>query len=290
MHIYPIVLSQGSFIHRDSLTFSFEERGLLFGDGVYEVIRIYNGEYYLLVEHVERLFRSLREIKLNVPYTKQQLIVWLQELLKRNSMDTDGKVYLQITRGAAKRDHPFPQNTEPSLFAYLETLGRNMKNMSEGVHVITAPDIRWEFCHVKSINLLPNVLAKQEAIEKGCFEAILHKNGLITECSATNVFLVKDGKIITHPVSNRILSGCVRMAVKKFAASLNIPFIEKPFTIDDIPFADEMFLTSSTTEITPIVKVDEHWIKDSKPGNMTRKIQQAYAKDANIEPITGHSA
>lgn len=282
MSVYPIVLTQGTFKHRDSLNFPFEERGLQFGDGVYEVIRVYQGKYYLFNEHIDRLYRSLEEIKIAIPYTKEDFAELLLELLKKNDMDTDGKVYLQVTRGSAPRDHYFPENVDANIYAYAEPAARNIEMMKTGVHTITLPDIRWSYCHIKSLNLLPNVMAKQEAKINGSFEAIQHKDGLVTECSSSNVYLVKNGKIYTHPKTNGILHGCVRIAVEKFAAGLNIPFIEKAFRVDDIAGADEMFLTSSTTEITPIVKVDQDVIHDGKPGQITRKLQAAYAADANI--------
>src|SRR5699024_3357025 len=146
----------------------------------------------------------------------------------------------------------------------------------------THRDIRWEYCFIKSLNLLPNVLAKQEAKDHHCYEAILHKDGLVTECSASNVYLVKNGSIYTHPATENILHGCVRMRVEQFTNDLQIPFIEEAFRIEDIGKADELFLTSSTSEVLPIIEVDGQQIADGKPGNITKKLQAAYEKDANI--------
>src|SRR5690625_4065554 len=140
-------------------------------------------------------------------------------------MTTDGKVYLQVTRGAAPRDHVFPENTHANIYAYVQDLPRKLENLENGVCTITQPDVRWENCYIKSLNLLPNVLAKQAAKEAGCYEAILHKDGLVTECSSSNVFMVKDNKIYTFPATKRILHGCVRMRVQQFAADLNLLFI-----------------------------------------------------------------
>lgn len=285
MSVYPIVLTQGTFKHRDSLNFPFEERGLQFGDGVYEVIRVYQGNYYLFNEHINRLYRSLEEVKIEIPYSKEDFSELLLELLKKNDMDIDGKVYLQVTRGSAPRDHHFPVNVDANIYAYAEPASRNIEMMKNGVNAITLPDIRWSYCHIKSLNLLPNVMAKQEAKVNGSFEAIQHKDGVVTECSSSNVYLVKDEKIYTHPKTNGILHGCVRIAVERFAADLDIPFIEEAFRIEDIQDADEMFLTSSTTEITPIVKVNQNALQDGKPGSITRKLQAAYAADANISQI-----
>ncbi len=280
--MYPVILSQTKFIHRDSLTFPIEERALQFGDGIYEVIRIYKGKYYLLDEHVDRLFRSTEAIKIKLLFTKKEFKNLLHELLKRNEMTEDGKLYMQVSRGSAPRDHVFPKDVDPNIYAYVQTQPRNLVTLKNGVSVITHRDIRWENCFIKSLNLLPNVMAKQEAKEQNCYEAILHRDGRVTECSSANVYLVKDGKIYTHPTTNNILHGCVRMAVERFVQELGIPLIEEAFTLEDINEADELFLTSSTSEVTPIVTVDGLAINNGEPGNITRQLQVAYEKDANI--------
>ncbi|MDO6450304.1 D-amino-acid transaminase [Oceanobacillus profundus] len=283
MSVYPIIMTQSQFTHRDNLHYPFEERGLQFGDGIYEVIRIYHGTYYLLDEHVDRLFRSAEAIKIKLPFNKEEITHLLLELLERNKMTTDGKVYLQVTRGSAPRDHIFPADVLPNIYAYVGDQPRNLELLQNGVQTITQRDIRWEYCYIKSLNLLPNVLAKQAAKENNCYEAILHKDGLVTECSSSNVYLVKDGTIYTHPANKNILHGCVRMAVERFAGELNIPFIEESFEVEEISLADELFLSSSTSEITPIVKVDNLDIADGKPGKITRQLQEAYETDAKIQ-------
>lgn len=282
MLVYPVILSQDKFVHRDSLNYPFEERSMQFGDGVYEVIRIYNGSYYLLDEHMDRLYRSAKAIKINLDWDKDKLTALLDGLMERNNMTEDGKVYLQVTRGSAPRDHVFPLDVVPNMYAYVVKVPRNTELLSKGVATITHKDIRWEYCFIKSLNLLPNVLAKQEAKDHHCYEAILHKDGLVTECSASNVYLVKNGSIFTHPATENILHGCVRMRVEQFANDLQIPFIEEAFRIEDIGKADELFLTSSTSEVLPIIEVDGQQIADGKPGNITKKLQAAYEKDANI--------
>lgn len=283
MSVYPIILTQSSFTHKDSLKYPFEERGLQFGDGIYEVIRIYHGAYYLLEAHIDRLFRSAEAVRIQLPYNKEELTNLLIELLKKNNMTKDGKVYMQVTRGSAPRDHVFPTNVMPNIYAYLQDQSRNLTGMENGVQAITHQDIRWDNCYIKSLNLLPNVMAKQIAKENNSYEAILHKNGTVTECSSSNVYLVKDGKIFTHPATNNILHGCVRMAIERFTKEMNIPFIEEAFLVKDISQADEMFISSSTSEITPIVKVDNTQIGDGKPGPITRRLQKAYEQDADIQ-------
>ncbi|WP_337019547.1 D-amino-acid transaminase [Oceanobacillus massiliensis] len=283
MSVYPIILTQSKFTHHDKLKYPFEERGLQFGDGIYEVIRIYHGNYYLLEEHVNRLFQSADAIKIQLPFNKEEITDLLYELLKKNEMTSDGKVYMQITRGSAPRDHVFPESVMPNIYAYVQDQPRNMTGMENGVHAITHRDIRWENCYIKSLNLLPNVMAKQTAKENGCYEAILHRDGVVTECSSSNVYMVKDGQIYTHPTTNNILHGCVRMAIERFTKDLSIPLIEEGFAVEDIRIADEIFLSSSTSEITPIIKVDNQQIADGKPGKITRQLQEAYELDANIK-------
>lgn len=283
MSVYPIILSQNKFPHRDTLNCHYEDRGLQFGDGIYEVIRIYHGNYYLLEEHVDRLFVSAEAIKINLPFSKELMKQLLLTLLDKNKMTKDGRVYIQVTRGNAPRDHVFPENTTPNINAYIEDFPRNLNNLRNGVSTITLPDLRWENCYIKSLNLLPNVLAKQEAVEHGCFEAILHKNSIITECSTANIFLVQNKKIYTFPATKRILHGCIRARVQHFANNLNIPFVEEEFTVEDIPYADELFLTSSMNEIMPIIEVDQEKVNNGKPGEITKQLQKAYEKEANIQ-------
>lgn len=283
MSNYSIIMTQGSFAHKDSLLVPYEERAVQFGDGVYEVIRVYDGKPYLLEEHIERLYRSLDaiRIKLNIDYPT--LIKLLQDLLEKNNMSSDGNIYLQVSRGSAPRAHVFPENTEPNIFAYVYDQTRHLEKLVNGVHAISLPDERWANCHIKSLNLLPNILAKQTAQENSCYEAILQVDGKVTEGSSSNIYLVKDGNIYTHPATKSILHGCVRMAVERFSHQLNIPFNEEAFTIEDISSADELFLTSSTSEVIPIVKVDNHAVADGKVGEITKKLQEAYNIDAGIE-------
>ncbi|WP_373895580.1 D-amino-acid transaminase [Virgibacillus sp. CBA3643] len=283
MSVYPVIMTQTTFTDRDNLTYPYEERGLQFGDGVYEVIRIYNGTYYLLNEHVDRLYRSAKAVKIEITSSKEELTNLLIGLLVKNDMTTDGKLYLQVTRGSAPRDHVFPMDVAANMYAYITDAPRNTTNLENGVSVITERDVRWEYCYIKSLNLLPNVLAKQAAKEQGSYEAILHKDGLVTECSSSNVYLVKDGEIYTHPATARILHGCVRMRIEQFARDLSIPFNEEGFAVEDIALADELFLSSSTSEITPIVKVDDQQIADGKPGKVTKQLQEAYVEDADIK-------
>lgn len=280
--MYTIIWSQGKFAHKDSLMFPIEERGLQFGDGVYEVIRIYRGKAYLLDEHIARLFRSLQAIRISLNYTETDLKTALETLIERNHINEDAFIYLQVTRGTAERDHLFPKNVNPNIYAYVKKRNRPIELMDNGVKAITLVDERWDNCYIKSLNLLPNVLAKQKAADQGAFEAILHRDKIVTEGSSSNIFLVKNNMLYTHPESKYILSGCVRSATIRFAKQLNIPVYEEPFTVDDIIDADELFLTSSTSEIIPIIQVNDQLVADGTPGDVTKNLQKAYEKDAQI--------
>lgn len=282
MSIYPIIMSQGKFVHKDSLMFPFEERGLQFGDGVYEVIRVYNGKPYLMEEHAARLIRSLDAIRIKIDQDKNEVKELLLELLQQNKIETDSYIYLQVTRGSAPRAHVFPEDAVPNFYAYIVEQARPLKKLQHGVKSMTIPDERWENCYIKSLNLLPNIIAKQTALENGCYDAILHQDGKVTECGSSNIYLVKEGKIYTHPATKQILHGCVRMAVERFANELEIPFIEEAFQVDDIYEADEIFLTSSTSEVLPVVEVDQRAIANGKPGEISRKLQAIYEKDAQV--------
>lgn len=280
--MYTIILSQNKFIHKDALLFPIEERGLQFGDGVYEVIRIYGGIPYLLDEHIARLFRSLEAIYIKPTINVDQLTNLLQQLIEANDMSEDGFIYLQVTRGSAERNHPFPEAVEPNLYAYIKKRPRPIDLITSGVKAITLPDERWDNCYIKSLNLLPNVLAKQKATEQQAYEAILHRGNTVTEGSSSNLFLVKNNIIYTHPKSKYILSGCVRNAIVLFAKKRKISLHEQAFTLNDIKDADEMFLTSSLSEVIPIIQVNDQQIADGKRGSIAETLQGAYETDAQI--------
>lgn len=201
------VLVDGQLIDREEASVDIEDRGYQFGDGIYEVIRVYNGQIFTADEHLNRLYSSAEKIQLHIPFQKEELMNLINLLVSENEVE-DGSVYMQVTRGAARRNHVFPgEEIQPVLTAYTNEVPRPDLALEDGVHAITAEDIRWLRCDIKSLNLLPNLLAKQEALEKGCQEAILHRDGVVTEGSSSNVFIVKDGVIQTHPATNLILNG-----------------------------------------------------------------------------------
>ncbi|MFZ7946528.1 D-amino-acid transaminase [Neobacillus sp. 19] len=267
----------GEYIQLDQPVVPIDERGHQFGDGVYEVIRVYNGKPFMLDEHLQRLITSAGAIKLQMEKSPDEFkALILEAVQKSNLLDCD--VYLQITRGIAVRKHLFPQ-APLSVSMTVRPARMIEKPLREnGVTAIFHADERWANCYIKSLNLLPNILAKQTAHERGCFEAILVKDGYVTEGTSSNVYMIKDGAVYTTPLSKQILSGITRMAVEKVTHSLGIPFIEKMFTPDDLLAANEVFITSTSSEILPIVKVDDKDINDGKPGDLTLRMYQEFQK------------
>ncbi|MED3662513.1 D-amino-acid transaminase [Ureibacillus sp. FSL K6-8385] len=253
-----------------------EDRGYQFGDGVYEVIKVYNGEMFTVKEHIERFYSSAEKIRISIPYTKEHLQELLQELIEKNQVGT-GHIYFQITRGVSPRTHYFPEGgAKPVLIGYTRENPRPLENIEKGVKATFVEDIRWLRCDIKTLNLLGAVLAKQEAHEKGCYEAILHRDNIVTEGASTNVFGVKDGILYTHPANHLILRGITRDVVMDCAEEINMPVKEIPFTTYEALNMDELFVTSTTSEITPVIEIDGKPINDGKVGEWTRKLQKQF--------------
>lgn len=266
----------GKFISLEEKVIPIDERGHQFGDGVYEVIRVYDGKPFMAKEHFQRLQKSAQEIRLSIPDISFFHDLLIQGIEK--SQLKEACVYLQITRGIAPRTHLFP-NVPVSISMTVreeKPISDDLRN--KGVSAIFHEDERWKNCYIKSLNLLPNILAKQAAHDKGCFEAILVRDGYITEGSSSNVFIIKDGNVITTPLSKQILAGITRMAVEKAAKDISIPFVEKKFIPEDFLEADEAFITSTTTEILPVVSVDGKKINKGVPGETTKKLYSQLQK------------
>ncbi|WP_054949985.1 D-amino-acid transaminase [Numidum massiliense] len=279
-----LVLENDQFKQREDVQIDPEDRGYQFGDGIYEVIRVYDGQPFLLGEHIERLVRSAREIKLPLPLSAEKLEGKVTELIAQAGSSSTGvtnatgNVYVQITRGVAPRTHQFPKNPQPKLIGYFIPAERPHTAMANGIKAITAPDIRWLRCDIKSLNLLGSALAKQEAVERGCQEAILHRDEVVTEGSSTNVFIVTDGMLRTHPANHLILHGITRATVRQCAEQLNLHVSEAPFTLRELLAADEVFITGTTVEISPVIEIDARPIGNGSPGPVTRRLQQAFAE------------
>ncbi len=253
-----------------------EDRGYQFGDGVYEVVKVYNGQLFTLEEHVDRFYASAEKIKITVPYTKDKLYTLLHQLVEANEINT-GHIYFQITRGACPRNHIFPcDDVQPVITGNAKENPRPAANLENGVKATFVEDIRWLRCDIKSLNLLGAVLAKQEAHEKGCYEAILHRGETVTEGSSSNIYGVKAGVLYTHPADNLILKGITRQVILKCAEEIGMPVKEEAFTKEQLLAMDEVIVSSTTSEVTPIIDIDGHAISGGKPGEWTRKLQAQF--------------
>jgi len=255
---------------------SVEDRGFQFGDGVYEVIRTYRGRPFAIDEHLSRLERSAQALQLSLGYTKARWIALIEEGLRRSSLP-ETKIYLQITRGQAPRDHPFPAELSPTtVLTFRELHPLDLSVRQAGVQAILLEDIRWGRCDIKSVNLLANVLARQRAKEAGVFEAILLRDGAVTEGSVSNVMVVQNGTILTAPEGPRILSGVTRAKVLELAKKEGIPVAETVVRREDLLGASEVFLTGTTVEVLPVVRVDGQAIGPAVPGPMTQLLSRRW--------------
>jgi D-alanine transaminase len=278
LYILPsMILSHDRILDDGDVRISPLDRGYYFGDGVYEVLRIYNGRFYTWHKHIDRFLRSLDAVRIPLPYPIDRLAELLEELRVACGV-RDGSLYVQITRGEAPRSHAFPESCSPVLIAWCNSFPRHLDVMREGIDVVTVEDIRWLRCDIKSLNLLPNVLAKQEAKEKGADEAVLHRNGTVTEGSSGNLMIVKGGAVRTHPADHLILPGVTRAVTIELASKLKISVREEAFRVSELMEADEVFVTGTTVEVCPVKSVDGRKIKDGKPGPVTRRLQEAFEK------------
>lgn len=270
-------LYQDRFVPKEELRISPDDRGYYFGDGVYEVFRVYGGRLYEAEAHFERWERSAAALRIALPASSPVLKGRLEELIRINGL-IEGTVYMQITRGAAPRSHPFPADANPVLMACTTEAKRPVNTMKEGIAAVTMEDIRWLRCDLKTLNLLANVMAKQHAVDQGAGDVILHRSGTVTECSASNIMIVKDGVIVTHPANNLILHGITRAVVLRLSRGLGLAVKETPFTLDELRNADEVFITGTTVEVTPVKSVDGVPVAQGKPGPVTRRLQQEFEK------------
>ena len=285
-----LVYLNGHFLPPDQAKISVFDRGFVFGDGVYEVIPAFGGKLFRLPHHLSRLEASLAAIRLRNPHTAQEWNAIFTRLMADDrhgdvrlaSRETengagDQSIYLQITRGVAPRDHAFPPNITPTVFAYAQPLKYSpAEQLSQGVAAITTEDIRWQRCDIKAIALLANALLRQQAIEQGAVEAILVREGLVTEGAASNIFIVKDKRVLTPPKGPYILPGITRDLIVEIAHKNNIACDEQPVSIDALLSAEEIWMTSSTKEVLPITRLDGQPVGNGKPGPMHARLFALY--------------
>lgn len=268
----------GTFSRHSEASVHIEDRGFQFADGVYEVVALINGHWADERGHLDRLERSLGELSIAMPVPRATLQLLMRELARKNRIH-NGNIYIQITRGRARRDFKFPgDNVRPSLIMTASPFkfDRNASVIG-GARAISTPDIRWKRPDIKSIALLPQVLAKQAAAGQGAYEAwMVDANGYVTEGSSSNAWIVRDGKIITRPADAAILRGVTRTAIARICAERNITLEERPFTLQEAYAADEAFNTGAVALIVPIIELDGHKIGNGQPGPVARLIYDEY--------------
>lgn len=276
------VYLNGSFVDHSEAKVSVTDRGFIFGDGVYEVTRIINGKPFREKEHLERLEQGLKSLKINVDNSVLEEIPKIsQKLLEKNDLlEGEAAIYLQITRGTAwPRTHTFPNpDVKPSIYLSASAFSPHTELHQTGVDVITLADVRWTRCNIKTVQLLPNTLAKQQAQDAGVNSALLIRDGVITESPNANIFGVKDGELYTFPESNYILSGITRQVVLEIAEKLDIPVHFNPIRQEELFDLDELFFSGTTTDIQPVTVIDGKDLGTGKPGPVVKAIQEEHKK------------
>jgi D-alanine transaminase len=279
-----LIWLNGEVIPMAEARIGVEDRGYQFADGVYEVIRLYNARPFTLREHLERLERSAADIAIKLPIGRAELAAEIEKLLPRAGVK-DGMVYLQLTRGCAVRNHIIPHPPiKPTMLFYARPLPPTPAAGTDiGVKLLSVPDERWSRCWIKSIALLPNVLAKNEAVNKGADEAVFVQDGMVSECSASNFFAVAGGKVLTHPVGPKVLPGITRMVLLALAKGLDIPIVERPISEAEALAADEVFITSTTREISWVREWNGRRIGSGACGPVTLKLHKAIQDRVRLE-------
>ena len=273
-----IAYVNGQYVPHQDAAVHIEDRGYQFADGVYEVFAVHQGRMVGEQGHMDRLAHSLGELRIDWPMSARGLGVIIHEVSRRNRV-RDGLIYLQITRGVARRDHSFPDNTESALVVTARRMPPlDKERLRKGVGVITIPDIRWQRHDIKSVSLLPNIIGKQQAREAGAYEAwMVNNEGMITEGTASNAWIVtKDGELVTHNASHAILNGITRLSVLEAAVAAGVPFSERAFSVEEAMQAKEAFVTSSTSHVKAVTSIDGHSIGNGHIGELTSRMLDLY--------------
>jgi D-alanine transaminase len=278
------VFVNGAFVSYEEAKIPVMDRGFLFADGIYEVSAVLDGRLVDSEPHFARLDRSLREIRISNPYSAAEWSRLCEELVRRNGL-AEGLVYMQVTRGVAERDFAFPSGAAPTVVMFTQAKNISRSPQAEtGVGVITVPDLRWKRRDIKSVSLLPQVLAKQAAAEAGVAEAWMVEDGFITEGSSSTAFIItKDKCIVTRPLSNAVLPGITRLSVMRLAAENGLTIEERLFTLDEAHAAAEAFLTSASMLVMPVVTIDGKPVANGRPGPLTRRLRVLYLEMAGAK-------
>jgi D-alanine transaminase len=272
-----IVYLNGQFLPREEARISPDDRGFLFGDGVYEVVRSFDGTLFRAGAHWHRLSKSLAAIGAEGPPHRQVQEI-AKTLLEKNSLTAgEATVYVQVTRGVAPRRHsyPFPA-VPPTVYAFAASFTAPFEKWEAGVRVITVPDLRWGRCDIKATSLLPNVMASEQARVAGAHEALFVRNGLVTEGAHSNFAGVRDGTLITHPANRFILNGVTRLVVLELCRKLKTSVREAAVSEAELPSLEEAMLLGTTNDVMPVVRINDWTISNGRPGLVTRRLQQAF--------------
>ena len=272
-----IAYVNGAYVPHKEAAVSIDDRGYQFGDGIYEVVYLINGKMADEAMHLDRLERSLSEMSMSLPVSRQALRMIMARVIRLNDVTT-GLVYVQITRGVARRDHKWTKALKPSLVVTAKTTMASVPNEVSAVDVICVPDERWDRRDIKTIQLLPNCMAKQKAYQAGAYEAIMiDPDGSVTEGSSSNVWIITaDGELITRPATHKILNGITRRSVYAVAEEMQLQVRERAFTKEDLLGASEAFLTSASSHVTAIGRVDGQKIGDGTTGAVAKRLRLAY--------------
>lgn len=271
----------GQYVPHAAAQVHVEDRGYQFADAVYEVVAVFAGKLIDNAGHMIRLKRSLAELRMDMPMTDAAFEHVMHEVLRRNRV-TSGIIYIQISRGVARRDHAFPAPETPLSVVMTARRMRpfDLRREPKGASVLTIPDIRWERCDIKSVSLLPNVLGKQAARDAGAYEAWqVDADGFVTEGTSTNAWIVTmDGELVTRPVSHSILNGITRTTLLDLAKREGLTYVERPFTVEEAKRAREAFLTSTTSFVQPITRIDDAVIGNGEPGSVSLTLRGLYMR------------
>ncbi|MGD9850294.1 MAG: D-amino-acid transaminase [Nitrospirales bacterium] len=266
----------GQFSPLEDIRLFPEDRGFLFGDGVYEVIRAYRGKPAFLVDHFTRLSRSAKEIQVSLPFNLESFEDVLLSGIRECGL-SEIKIYIQVTRGVAPRDHVFPSSCEPTVFMSFKEIGQlPFPDRNSGISVMTVPDTRWGRCDIKSLNLLPNVLAKQRAKEAGVFEAIFIRENMVMEGATSNIFMVRNGAVYTPLINHQVLAGVTQQHVMQLVRDLGKKMDCRPISLQELVSSDEVFLTGTTIEVLPVVAIDGCRVGEGSPGFITQELQRKF--------------
>ncbi|WP_048719056.1 D-amino-acid transaminase [Bacillus sp. 522_BSPC] len=265
-----ILVNEG-IIPRSSFSVDIEDRGYQFGDGIYEMVKVFEGVLFEWEAHLQRLFRSARELRITISMNKEELTEQVQRLIAIEDL-RDGYVYIQVTREVASRIHHFPEGVSSVLVAYTKEGKEERKEELAGIRVITTEDIRWQRVDIKSLNLLGNVLAKQKAVEAGAQEAVFVRDGMVTECSSSNIFGIKDGVCFTHPANHLILNGITRQVVIRLLEKVSLELEESPMKLEALYGMDEVFITNTGQEVGPVIEIDGRKVGNGDIGVYSRNL------------------